>query len=507
MKQDDFKNRYFIKLASSVLIVALNTVVQMILPRMFSVEEYGYYTYNLNVFTSVTALANLSASNAMISKFAKRNEEIGLVIFYLKFYFAVAMILNLAVMGLYPLRVMQEAFAGQTLCMVLLGLEAAVSSRLLTDSVGMCDAMAVSRFPAVVQIVLKLLLTAAVLAGGLAGRLDLIYFYVMQAGLTLCLTIFMLAALIKAQRKQYPVRADRGIRWYVQEYYQFCRPLILSGIFSQLLVIVMNWALMRWGGAAEQAMFGAAWQLNTLVSYVFSPYAELSKREFAVAAGCLELLQQRYMQALKLMMWFTSYFAIFIAFASDWILPVVYGDAYAGAGVVTALIMFYTIYQAWGQISGAFLLALEKTKISAWISILAQISMALCMFLFQIPNVIWPKSLGSVGIALTYLISNGISVSICLFVNAGLLRISFRESEKIQLVPVVLCSGTTLLLRFVLNGIWTGHSAGVCFIKLVLSGMIYTVITGGVIWAKPELIQTTREGIRSLLRLEKKKGV
>ena len=60
MKQDDFKYRYIIKMLSSVLIVVINMIVQMLLPRAFSVEEYGFYTYNLNVFTAVVTLGNLS---------------------------------------------------------------------------------------------------------------------------------------------------------------------------------------------------------------------------------------------------------------------------------------------------------------------------------------------------------------------------------------------------------------------------------------------------------------
>ena len=68
MKQDEFKSRYIIKLISSVLIALLNIIIQMLLPRVFTVEEYGYYTYNLNVFTSVVGIATLSAPNALVSK-------------------------------------------------------------------------------------------------------------------------------------------------------------------------------------------------------------------------------------------------------------------------------------------------------------------------------------------------------------------------------------------------------------------------------------------------------
>ena len=99
MKRDEFKERYVIKLASSVLLVILNAFIQLILPRAFSVEEYGYYTYNLNVFMSVVNIATLSTQSALVSKLSKRNEEIGLILFYLKFYLIMALVLNLAVIG------------------------------------------------------------------------------------------------------------------------------------------------------------------------------------------------------------------------------------------------------------------------------------------------------------------------------------------------------------------------------------------------------------------------
>ena len=76
MKKDGFTKRYFIKISSSVIVAVLNTVIQLLLPRAFTVEEFGFYSYNLNVFTSVVVMSNLSMSAALVSKYAKRNNEI-----------------------------------------------------------------------------------------------------------------------------------------------------------------------------------------------------------------------------------------------------------------------------------------------------------------------------------------------------------------------------------------------------------------------------------------------
>lgn len=505
MKQDEFKNRYIIKLTSSILIAALNIIVQLILPRAFSVEEYGYYSYNLNVFTSVVGIAVLSVPSALVSKLSKRNEEIGLIRFYLKFYLLMAVVLNLAIIVLYASEFLQDTFAGQTLFIVLLGMEAAIVQRLHTDSIGIFDALAVSRFPAVMQVILKVIISFAVIISYLLGRLNLAYFYIIQTLLTFVITFSMLYVIIRDQKQKYPVKIDFGYKAYFKEFYKFCRPLILSNAVSQVIVIFMNWALMNWSGAVEQAMFGAAWQLNTLVSYVFSSYAELSKREFAVICEDIEAIKYRYMQSLKLMMWVTSYFAIFIGFASEWLLPIVYGDKYAGATLVTILIMFYTIYQAWGQIAGAFLLATERTKISAVMGVIGQLITLGLVFVFQIPNFIWPTGLGSIGIAMTYLVSNIISVSLSLYINSRILKMPFWKSLFIQILPLSLCSVTSIILRYGMNFIWGGSSALMLIGKTLIAGAVYTAVVAGVIWLKPQVMGTSKESLKSIISFKDKR--
>lgn len=124
--QDNLRNRYIIKVGSSALIAVFNIIIQLILPRVFSLTEFGFYSYNLNLFTSIVVLANLSASNAMVAKFSKRNEEIGLVKFYLKFYAAMTLILTALILFIYPTTYIQEAFGGQTIFVIMLGLQVAI---------------------------------------------------------------------------------------------------------------------------------------------------------------------------------------------------------------------------------------------------------------------------------------------------------------------------------------------------------------------------------------------
>ncbi len=163
-------------------------------------------------------------------------------------------------------------------------------------------------------------------------------------------------------KKTYPTSTSKSVKEYITSFWVFCKPLILVSCFAQLNVIIMNWALMNYAGERQQAMFGVALQINILLSYVFSPYAELLKREFAVIAHDIEQVKFKFIQSLRQMFWITSYFAVFIIICADWLIPLLFGEEYRGAILPTQLMMVYTIYQAWGQVTGSFLLSTRKQE-------------------------------------------------------------------------------------------------------------------------------------------------
>ena len=485
---------------SSVLLVAINMVVQVLLPRAFSVEEYGFYTYNLNVFTSVVTIANLSFSNALVSKYAKRNDEVGLVNFYLKFYFAMALAINALLMLLYTVGVLRDTFAGQTLLTVLLGLEAATVNKLLTDCISTYDACAISRVPAAGQIVLKVIISIFVVIGFFLGKLNLLYFYIIQIAVTITIVCILFRLLIINQNKTYK-KKNLGTTRYLKEFFSFSAPMIPATFVAQFATILMNWSLMNWAGAREQAYFGVAWQLNALITYVFSPYAELSKREFAVLYDQEDALRTRFSQALRLMMWITTYFAIFIAFMSTWILPVLFGESYVGINLVVVIVMLYTVYQAWGQICGSYMVALEKTKANAVISILGQLLTIAFIFLFQMPNVFWKEGLGAIGIGMNYFLANLIATTVSVAYISRSLGIPIGSMLRIQVQPLVLCAALSFALQQLCRALPIPDMGIIDELSiLLLAGIVYTGILGAYIYCNPKAIGVSKQALRDLIK-------
>lgn len=499
MKRDKFVGRYAIKLISSALVAVCNIVIQFLLPRAISVDDYGFYTYNLNVFTSVVVMANLSASSALVAKYSKKCEDIGYVKIYLWFFAFMTAVLSTGLMGIYGFKSIRNSFGGQSLLVVMLGLEASIVMKLMSDVVSLYDAAAISRFPAFIQVIQRIVLCLFVIGSYLLGHLELKYFYIGQITIFIIVLIVMIAAFFKDYHKNYKMPIVRKIREYFKEYYDFCRPLIVAGIISQGIVILMNYTLMKYSGASEQAMFGAAWQLNTLVGYVFSPYAELMKREFAVITDQPVALKYRMWQSVKTVIWIGTYFAIFIAVFAHWLLPLLYGDGYANAVSVTQMIMVYTIFQAWGQICGSFLIATEATRGYAVLCVIGQIVSVLCVLLFQIPNFFFPTGLGSSGIGLTYMCSNYISVIAMMIYILKKYRISHMRMHGIYVIAIGSCALIAFAIRMAVTPLFYNKGGVMEILGIGICGLIYTIVIGLEIYLFPDLIGVKRETIKDLI--------
>ena len=158
--------------------------------------------------------------------------------------------------------------------------------------------------------------------------------------------------------------------------------------------------------------------------------------------------------------------------------------------------MYYTIYQSVGQLMGAYLIATEKTRLQAVTTVIGQVLTLVCVFLFQIPNFIWPHSLGSNGIAWNYLVVNIITNLILVTIIAGHLGISRIRENLIQVPAILICSATAVAF-YRLVALIPGEGIILMIVRILLGGLAYTAVIGGVLWANPDLIGMSRESLQS----------
>lgn len=120
-----------------------------------------------------------------------------IVLFYLKYFAFAALVLCVCVSILFPTSFTQNTFARQTFLVVILGLLTTIITRLLTDTICIYDAFAVSRYLAATQILLKVFVSLFVIAAYVEGHLNLLFFCVMQICMTGVIVFIMLLSIIK----------------------------------------------------------------------------------------------------------------------------------------------------------------------------------------------------------------------------------------------------------------------------------------------------------------------
>lgn len=145
---------------------------------------------------------------------------------------------------------------------------------------------------------------------------------------------------------------------------------------------------------------------------------------------------------------------------------------------------------------GAYLIATEKTRLQAVITVIGQVLTLACVFLFQIPNFIWPNSLGSNGIAWNYLVVNMITNVILVSIIAGHLGISKVRECLIQLPALLICSGTAIAC-FYLVGFLPGSGLLRQLLQILIGGIGYTLVIGTVVYLNPQFIGMSRESLQN----------
>ena len=480
--EDSLGKRYLIKLISTLLITLINSAVQFVLPRALSVNEYAEYTYNLNIFTSILSIAILSADGAFASKISKRLAEGSLVKFYGKILLSVVALLNVLFICVFCMKLGNEFFQDQTVVTVLLALNASILLKILQEVMTLYDCYALTRLSEPFIVLQKIGIALLVYIFYIFSILNLVSFYVIQI-IVVSIVILSLIYIFFHKKKEifYKEKTISNIE-YVKEFVRYCKPLIVANIVTNSILLVSNWLLKNYGGNIEQAFFGVAWQLNALLAYTFTPITVLLQREYAIRVDKMEELSELYKSVLKKTITLVSFFACFIFVNASEVLDVLFGSDYSRAGTITQLIMIYTIFQACGQVNGAMYSATERTKLYAIIAIITQFSSLALIFLFQIPNQLWPNGLGSVGIGLQKTVGNLISVLLCGFYNCKYLRIKFLDEYKAALTPTVILFILAYVIRVIDGGILKKiFEYNNMFIHLFTDGFLYIILVMTVI--------------------------
>ena len=280
-------------------------------------------------------------------------------------------------------KLIPKFFEGQSFILVVLAMNAHLAIFLLQDIVSLYDNYLMTRTSEFMRVIQKAIIVVIVLVSFYFFQINLTQFYIVELTVIFLVVAFLAYFFSHSKKDFFRIQGvTKGIKTYLSEFTLFCRPMVFALIYSSSITIVSNWLLLHFSGVMEQAEYGVAWQLNSLIAYTFTPIIALLQREFSVRVDDKAQLAHKYGQMLTITMLLVSYFACFVIVDAKSILTILFGEEYASACLVTRLIMLYTVLQAWGQVNGALFIATERTKLYSIINIIIQTVSLGLMFVF-----------------------------------------------------------------------------------------------------------------------------
>lgn len=494
-----FRKRYLFKLLTNIIGLAVGLISQSIIPRALGPASYGNFSFLTSFFQQLIGFLNLNSSTAFYAKLSQRPNDKSLIAFYFRFLLLLGTVLGLFLLVSYLTKQNQLIWPNQTWPFVVMGAVWAFLTFFLTIVSEMSDAFGITVKAEVTKLFIKLSGLAVILCMFLQQLFSLLYFFIYHF-IFLILSIILIS--INIQRSGHNIfdnfsLSHDQLKVHINEFLTYCSPLVVFSVISVTEGVLDRWLLQRFSGSIEQGFFGLAYQTGTICFLFTSAMVPLLMREYVISfsKGDLDQIKKLFLRFVPMLYVIAAYFSCFLAVEAKHVVLILGGIAYQDAIIPISIMCLYPIHQTYGQVNGSVFLAASRTIAYRNIGIyLSCFSLPITILLLG-PQEYGALQLGAVGLAGKMVIMQFIGVNIQLWYNAKLIRFSFTNLLRHQLlvlfifVPIALFSSycaRTLLHEF--------HF----IIQFLFSGTVYSVAILSIILFYPTICSLTKEDVTKI---------
>ena len=215
----------------------------------------------------------------------------------------------------------------------------------------------------------------------------------------------------------------------LQNFKDFCYPLVPYTIFGFVYTFIDYWMLQRFGGSVQQGFYAIAFKFSTIVLIGTASILQVFWKEISDSYSKNDMIRVRllYESISKSFFFVGIVISSFLVPYSREIIDLVLGPSFKEAWLPFSLMLFYPVHQSLGQITGTMLYAMEKTKAQSYIGIFfMSISIITTYVLLSPKTAVMPGfELGATGLALKMVVCQIIGVNISAFYVAKYISIPF----------------------------------------------------------------------------------
>ena len=502
-KEDSLKKRYLAKLSANLIGLGISVVTQAIIPRGLGPRAYGDFHFLSNFFTKVVGFLDMGTSTGFYTKLSQRQQDFGLVSFYLSFTGLVSFFLIMFVGCIQMTGIYSTLLPDQVPFYIYLAVFCGILSWVSQMLEKMADAYGVTVSTEIARIIQRGLGLALILALFVSNRLNLTNFFFYHYFILIflaCAFIWVMGRKGHSLRRSWKLTLGQ-IKAYTKEFYNYSHPLFIYALVGMIVGILERWMLQKFSGSVEQGFYGLSVQIGIVCFLFTSAMTPLVLREFSIAyvGNDLREMARLFRRCIPTLYAIAAYFACFIAVQADKVTLIIGGEKFHQAILTVAIMAFFPIHQTYGQLSGSVFYATGQTVLYRNIGIIFMlIGLPVTYFLIA-PADKMGLDAGATGLAIKMVVLQIIAVNVQLYFNVRLLKLRFWRYVAHQIVSVGCLLGVAAISMFVIDKSLGLHDKVI--LSFLLSGILYTLMVMILGYVQPVLFGLQRRDIHSLVQL------
>ena len=516
------RKRYFFKVIGNLSAFVLGIVTLLFVPRVLGPENFGkfnFITINLRLISDMLLLSiPLAYFNWVSRKSHKRTTDLetGLTFFFYLFimllfglliYLAVVFKINTIFWPEISVWILKAGFIF-TILMMFLQFQTYLSD-------GKALTVGLEQF----RLLQNFLKTGLLFLFFILGMFSLFYYFYLQSLLLACLVLVLFIWLKK--KNAYStlnfctiIRNKAELKPYLSFSTTYVKPLIILTFFGFIYTYFDRWFLQIIGGSAEQGFFSISDRLGMLAFIFTASMTPILIRELTKAHE--DKNNERIVQLfdkIQIFLFIACFLGIFISVQSENIINIIGKEGFQKAIIPVFIMGFFPIHQTFGQFCGAVFLSTNQTGLYSKIGLFIMlISVPVTYFLVAPKTFVIPGlGLGAVGLALKMVLIQIVGTNLQLYFIAKKINISFVRWLHIQIkligvificafISSLLGNGFGLSISSFLTDIIKLNIELASVIKLLLAGMIYSLLCFTLVMIVPQFIGLKRNELNQYVQ-------
>jgi O-antigen/teichoic acid export membrane protein len=500
MAEDSLKKRYAYKLATNFIGLIFNLGMQIIIPRGLGVKAYGDFNFIVNFFQQIYNFFDTGTSTCFYTKLSQRQQDKGLVGFYLYFSIFITFAVSGVVVIAFLFDLNTLLWPGQRVMPIILAivyvgfLWGVQVAQKINDALGFTIASEKKKMQQ------KMFAFTVLLLLYFFSVFTLNIFLLFNVLMSLLLIFMLINVLNKngVSLFSYFLQFKRGMAGlYAKEFFMYSHPLLVASVFSLVANIFDRWLLQYFYGSVQQGIFSLSYQISAICLVFTTAMSPLIIREFSVAHGVADLKQMHYLfrRYVPTLFAIAAFFSCFVAVNSVEVVQIFGGSEYKEARLAVAIMAFYPIYQTYGQLIASAYYASGKTKLYRNRSIVIQLLAIILTYFFLAPASGFGLDLGANGLAIKFVVIAFISTNLGLFLIRDLVGANCKNYLLHQAAAILSFVVLAIISSFVIS--YFLHTG---FFAFVLKGALYTLFAILLILFFPKIMGMSRNDFLSIKR-------